>query len=171
MILKLSVMKATMKNNGHINKIRRSARKITMNLILASLVLVFASCEKEEIFEPDQKVHEVDESVKATSRLVPNLSLEIGFWGIRAPYDCTLENRTVRFNGSLLSATSTIVNGGRVSNQIWSSSNGRSWSLRSDDPFRIDVTNMVVHYNKVWALGTWGELGPLEAYTSSDGHT
>lgn len=70
-------MKATMKNHEHLNKIRWNLRKITMQLILASLIMAFASCVKEELLEPVQEVQKVEEPVMATAQIGPSLSLHI----------------------------------------------------------------------------------------------
>ncbi len=44
---------------------------------MAALVLVFAACEKEQVIEPNQKVCEVDKSVKGTAEIGTRLSLLI----------------------------------------------------------------------------------------------
>ncbi len=159
-------MKTTMKNHGHFYKIKIAVQKITMQLVTASLILAFTACEKEEIFETDQKVHEVDESIKGIARIDPRLSLEIRLRTHTAPYSFLRENSTVKLNDNFYAVS-------RESNvtKIWSSPNGLDWTLKRNNPFPMEVRIMVAHDDKIWAIGFSGYRGQLEIYSSRNGYS
>lgn len=152
--------------------------KTTIKFILTLLVLVFASCEKEELLEPVQEVHEVDKSVKGTAQIGPRLSLQIrrrtynanyGLGGRRLNQGCT-----VRFNGNILAATTKISYNEntfreKATSHIWSSTNGSDWLPISTFPFNRAVAKMVVYKNKLWALSRAPQRYEYQLHTSTDG--
>ncbi len=161
-----------MKNHERLNKISRNSSKITMQLVTVLLILAFASCEKEELLEPVQEVHDVDEPVKATAQIGPRLSLRISRRTYNAAYDGLRQHHTVLYNGGILAAITERMDGS-YSSKIWSSSNGSEWTVRSNFPVGKYVTNMIVHNNEIWALCKLGyDTGDgieFWAYTSTDG--
>lgn len=146
------------------------------------LAIVFTSCEKDEIYEPVLEEQNPEEMIKAGGRIGTE-SLRITRESKIMPFIPAGRNSSVEFNGQLWTNANLysppdpsddherpIVDG-----QIWSSSNGKDWILRSVNPFGARIgQSLIVFDDKMWMIGGYdtdrGEDPMLgQIYNTTDG--
>jgi len=148
--------------------------------LLISILTLITSCNKEPLNEPIFEEQTQDEQVKFQGKLNSG-RLQIKLENKRMPFRPASKNGTVKFKGQLWSVANSPdifhdpTDEAIIEAQVWSSRNGKHWTLRARDPFQATTRHsLVVFGNKMWKIGGFaidsdGDTALQATYYTTDG--